>query len=251
MSKKRLIFHRADSFASKIRRELGLGFTPIDNIFKILLDAKIFIVKIPIEGGNLSGCFFYDVKTDQVWILINSARTRGHQRFTAAHEFCHFLKDKALSFIVCEGLETEDKPVHEKFADQFAASFLLPKDAVLKHFSKEKIINPNTIVKICLQYKVSYESALWRMKSLGLISEMERAELSIVSPVSIAKSLGIGPEDLDNPFIVPTEEHALESIPRNYLNLAVSLFKESRISKGKLAEYIGSDLDEVDCLLDR
>jgi len=249
LSKKGSIFHRADSFASKIRRELGLGLTPIDNIFKILIDARTFIVKTPIEGGNLSGCFFYDVKTDQVWILINSARTRGHQRFTAAHEFCHFLKDKKLSFIVCEGLEIEDKPVHEKFADQFSASFLLPKDAVLKHFSKEKIINPNTIVKICLQYKVSYVSALWRVKSLGLISEIERAELSIASPVSIAKSLGVVPENPANPFIVPAEEHPLESIPRNYLNLAVSLFKENRISKGKLAEYIGGDLDDVDNLL--
>lgn len=249
MSKKRSIFHRADCFASKIRRELGLGFTPIDNIFKILLDAKIFIVKIPIEGGNLSGCFFYDVKTDQVWILINSARTQGHQRFTAAHEFCHFLKDKALSFIVCEGLETEDKPVHEKFADQFAASFLLPKDAVLKHFSKGKIINPNTIVKICLKYKVSYMSALWRVKSLGLISEIERAELSIASPVSIAESLGAGTEDPENPFIVPTEKHPLERISREYLNLAVSLFKDGKISKGKLAEYIDGDLNDVDNLL--
>lgn len=244
-----MIFERANRFALKKRKELGLDIEPINDIFKILTDAGIFIAKMPIEDGNLSGCYFYDAETDKVWVLINSARTQGHQRFTAAHEFCHFLKDKELSFIICEGLKIDVKPPHEKFADQFAASFLLPNGAVSEYFLKEKTISSKKVVEICLKYKVSYKSTLWRMKSLGLISETKRAELSIVSPVSIAKSLGVGPEDPENPFIVPVEEHPLESIPRNYLNLAVSLFKENRISKGKLAEYIGGDLDDVDNLL--
>ncbi len=80
------LFAEADSYALKVRSELSLGSKPVDDIFKILYDAGILVVKMPIEEGTLSGCFLYDKEVKEAWVLINSARTTGHQRFSTAHE---------------------------------------------------------------------------------------------------------------------------------------------------------------------
>lgn len=245
------LFVEADSYASKVRSELGLRDKPVGDVFKILHDANILVVKMPIEEGTLSGCFLYDKEIDQTWVLINSTRTRGHQRFSAIHEYCHFLRDKNRSFIVCEEAKIADKPDHEKFADQFAASFLLPRNTVLYCFGDSKsTVSPKAVVEVCLEYGVSYESAIWRMRSLNLISEIDRATLSIASPMSIARSLGVNPQNHKNPFAIPIEKNPIDRLPKDYLKLALSLFKKGRISKGKLAEYLEVDLDDVDSFLD-
>lgn len=250
MSAKNL-FAKANSYALKVRGELDLKDEPIGDVFKVLYDSGVLVVKMPIEEGTLSGCFLYDRELDQTWVMINSARTMGHQRFSAAHEYCHSLRDKERSFIVCEEVGVTNKPAHEKFADQFAASFLLPENILLYRFRNSKsTISPKAIVEICLEFGVSYESAIWRLRSLNLIGDMDRATLSIASPVSIAKSLGVNPENPKNPFVIPIEKNPIERLPKDYLKLAIFLFKKDRISKGKLAEYLEVDLDDVDSFLD-
>ncbi len=88
------------------------------------------------------------------------------------------------------------------------------------------------------------------MRSLNLVSEMDRATLSIASPISIAKSLGVNPQNLKNPFVIPIEKNPIERLPIDYLKLSISSFKKGRISKGKLAEYLEVNLDDLDSFLD-
>lgn len=70
-----------------------------------------------------------------IWINKNLAKDK--QRFTIAHELCHFiLNEKGVSTWV---FATRDK--RESRADEFATIILLPEKAVIKAWYKYKSIN--------------------------------------------------------------------------------------------------------------
>jgi len=58
-------------------------------------------------------------------IGINNNRPITRQRFTAAHEFCHHIKDRA-----CPIGGKKDR--NERFADGFASELLMPRDYINK-----------------------------------------------------------------------------------------------------------------------
>ena len=72
----------------KLRKSGELTF-PIDP-FKILHDAGIYFVLKDFE--NLDGIIIYDEDNCTI-VGINSNNGWQRQRFTAAHEYCHFIKD--------------------------------------------------------------------------------------------------------------------------------------------------------------
>ena len=54
-------------------------------------------------------------------VAINAKRNITRQRFTAAHEICHFIKDVGRNEFVCL---MASKDFKEKYADAFASAFL-------------------------------------------------------------------------------------------------------------------------------
>ena len=72
----------------KLKRKGNLSF-PIDP-FQILHDAGVYIALKDFD--NLDGIIIND--NDNITIVgINYKNTLQRQRFTAAHEYCHFIKD--------------------------------------------------------------------------------------------------------------------------------------------------------------
>ena len=117
------IFEQAQDLAEKIRSKLKLGSSPIKNIFSLLEDQGLFVLRMPIGCDSLSGAFYYDKTKKNSKILINSNCANGHQIFTAAHEFCHYLLDKDEQIIIEH--DNQVKSPLEKRADAFAANFLI------------------------------------------------------------------------------------------------------------------------------
>ena len=78
----------AKSELEKLRQSSKLTF-PIDP-FKILHDAGIYIILKDFE--NLDGIIINDADNYTI-VGINSNNGWQRQRFTAAHEYCHFIKD--------------------------------------------------------------------------------------------------------------------------------------------------------------
>ena len=78
----------ANTELEKLRKSGKLTF-PIDS-FKILHDAGAFIVLKDFE--NLAGIIINDEDNCTI-VGINSNSGWQRQRFTAAHEYCHFIKD--------------------------------------------------------------------------------------------------------------------------------------------------------------
>lgn len=128
---------------------------PIDP-FKMLKDVKVnFILR---DFSNAEGIYIpAQSKKDFAVVGININRPIQRQRFTAAHELCHHLKDSHRNFI-CDSNAKE--PI-EKFADRFASELLIPINELRKQVSiyeRDGYIEEIDILKISYYFGVSFEA---------------------------------------------------------------------------------------------
>ncbi|TRZ77224.1 ImmA/IrrE family metallo-endopeptidase [bacterium] len=236
------IYQEAEKYADKIRRELKLGKAPIKDIFGLLEGQGIFVVKMPIGGNGLSGAFFYDKENDLGKILINSNRSKGHQIFSVAHEFCHFLLDKEKQIII-----EDDKMIKtdiEKRADCFAANFLMPSDGV--HYYIQETLNQDVnkiddeiLVKIRNEFGVSWVAIIYRLHNLGYIFDKHYKEKVSDTRILNALSIQLGFEaeknNSDGEFKLPTD----------FYHIAFNAYFNKKISINKLAELLRESYEET------
>jgi Zn-dependent peptidase ImmA (M78 family)/fido (protein-threonine AMPylation protein) len=99
---------------------------------------------------------------DRPVVGINKNRPITRQRFTAAHEICHHLKDRG---------EKRFCPIYtknaiEKFADQFAAAMLMPLSELRKQVALYEVngyIQFDDVIKVADYFAVSFETCLFRI----------------------------------------------------------------------------------------
>jgi len=233
--------------AAEERSRLDLGEDPIHDLFQLLESQGIKVLKYRFapESG-IAGCFFFD-EPDGPCIVVNAAQSLGRQRFTAAHEYCHYLRDPELRGHAEPGVGVGKEP-HERRADAFAAAFLMPADGVSQYLeelglSKGDPISPKDVVLLCRYFGVSYEAMLWRLKTLGWCSEEQRQQLMAFQPTKVARAMGLDPDVFER----PSEELPL---PPRYVYLAIKAYEKEEISLGKLAELIDLSVDETKSLLE-
>lgn len=238
------IFSEAKILAQKTRKELGLGDAPIRDIFSLLESQQIFLVRMPLEMNGMAGAFYYDAEKRKAHMLINSQNTNGRQRFTAAHEYCHFLLDSAGGSVIIENGSDKKTPI-EKRADCFAANFLMPEEGVKLHIKNilkiggDKLANID-LVKIKNEYGVSWQALIYRLKDLGYAfkknyREMIESEISALN--SLALQMGMEAE-------MPEIADEI-SLPAEYSRLAFAAYFQGQISINKLAEFLRISYDET------
>ena len=120
-----LFFHSPDLLAKEILKQYVNTIEkisyPIDP-FKILKNLNVQVVMK--EFKDVEGLFIpAEFENDIDIVAINQRRSLFRQRFTAAHEICHVIKDKE-NTVVCPIAGKRDSI--EKFADNFAAYLLMP-----------------------------------------------------------------------------------------------------------------------------
>ena len=244
------LVRQASARAVEERLRLGLGSEPIVDIRALVEQKGLLVYSTPIANGSLSGCFA--LIGDDAWIMVNSASTVGRQRFTIAHEYCHSLVDRDLGFVLC----TAEKPAHERFADAFAAAFLMPPESGDTYFASDvasdRRITPERVVEYCYAYGVSYVSAVYRLHNLGLFNASHRDVLLRTQPVRLASGMGYDMSDPRSPFYQSDTASTAgsDAFPRAYRSAAVHAYEEERISEMKLAELLRVDVDDLDLVLD-
>lgn len=242
------IYQAAAARAAEERKRLDLGFDPILDIRALVERQGALVYSTPVRDGSLSGCFA--LIAGDAWIMVNTAQTMGRQRFTIAHEYCHSLVDRGRRFVVC----TSDKPPHEKFADAFAAAFLMPADTSLAFFAANvgSAITAERVVEYCNAFGVSYQAAIFRLGNLRIVNPRNAEALFGESPIRVATAMGYDVQNPTSPFFLGDSDcgPSLESFPRVYRSAALRAFAEERISESKLAELLGVDADDLDELLD-
>lgn len=103
---------------------------PVDP-FAILRDCGVVFSFRPFD--KYEGIYFpSDGEGDVAVVGINLDRPITRQRFTAAHELCHHLKD-AGSGVVCP---IGSRSAIERYAESFAASLLMPRAAMARHSTR-------------------------------------------------------------------------------------------------------------------
>jgi Zn-dependent peptidase ImmA (M78 family) len=219
--------------ANETRRTLGLSENEPIDILKILRDClDVHLVFKPLVS-NVSGIFLRMGKTQM--ILINSSKSSGHQKFTAAHELFHLKYDEGLSHRVCTtGKFDGSKLEGEREADYFAANLLLPYDAVLdriykRHNGKKESLNMADVIDLEQYFRVSHQAILIRLRLLGFISN-EQAEGLKGNVMVVARQLGYELE-----LYRPTNEDKLIS---SYAEKAKTALERGLITDGKYEQFL-------------
>lgn len=233
-------FEDAEKLAEAERSALGLDGQPIKDIYEVLEGKRgVKIFHLPEDPEILSGAFACDDELGACF-LINSRHRRLRRTFTVAHEYAHCIAHRNELAHLDSDTVFESRIPRERFANAFAAAFLMPRRAaneVLVQLSSRHrtAMTAELIVRVAIYFGVSFEAAGWRLVSLRKLRADDwqalLAQKFASSPT--ARLLGYRNE-MDNPDLAPP----------NYRYLAYEAHKAGLISFEKLAEFLGRNYYE-------
>lgn len=131
------------------------------NIFKMLKDLGVFYEFRSLD--KLEGAYSPEYENIPPAVLINKNRPFSRQRFTAAHELCHHLKDFQSEMISIP----HSKTTIEKYANAFANNLLMPNSYFFNEADKlanhEGHVAPDDAFKLCHVFGTSYSAVMWKL----------------------------------------------------------------------------------------
>ncbi len=150
----------ADAFSAMVfkGKERSFPINPFDAL--TLLDIPFVFAKL----RKLEGLLIAD-KDDSLpaMIAINSKRPIQRQRYTCAHEICHFIKD--VGSYDPYSCTAGSKIYVERFAENFAAAFLMPRDEIIRQARiYEQKLYPDDILRIAEYFGTSYQACRIRIR---------------------------------------------------------------------------------------
>lgn len=132
------------------------------NPFQIITELGIDFVFRNLK--NIEGILLYNGDNDAGLIAINSNRPIQRQRFTVAHELCHYLKDIGKYDPYSCLLKSNSQL--ERYAEIFASCLLMPKDELerkVSFFKKKGYLKEDDILRIAEYFGVSFQACLYRI----------------------------------------------------------------------------------------
>jgi Zn-dependent peptidase ImmA (M78 family)/DNA-binding XRE family transcriptional regulator len=226
-----------DKFAEHCAREerarLNLGQHQPLHAPRMVLEGAGMHIFIDRLDSELAGLYVF-VPDFGYCILVNRLHPSERQRWTIAHEYAHFLVDRDRPG-VDYAKPMQRKPQNERFADAFAAAFLMPENGVQRRFYEDidrtGDFKVGDLCQTANYYGVSLMAMTLRLESLGLISRGSWDEIQAARiPVSkIKEEAGVGS------YISKDHEN---SCPERYKLMAVQAYIEEKISEGQLAKLL-------------
>ncbi|MBI4288360.1 MAG: ImmA/IrrE family metallo-endopeptidase [Chloroflexi bacterium] len=223
----------AESLADSERKRLGLGEEPIPNKAKdrdlrtLLTQQGVRIFELPVKEGEFAGFSLWHPQYGPC-MLVNAKDIPGRRAFTMAHEYAHFILSATPS--LCD---LNDNQSEERFANEFAASFLIPASDVREEFRKRGLIGKlpteAELIPLRTRYGVSLEALARSLERLRLVPSGftdRNKDLWQVTPRF-------------RPSRTPLWKRRLG---KKYVDLALRNYYQGHISVGKLAEYLGIDI---------
>lgn len=129
---------------------------------KKIEDHGIFTYMIPMPAAELSGFSLCRKSVAAICVNDNEA-TEGRKVFTLFHEYCHLLLRQ-------DGISDENNSNQiEKFCNAFAASFLLPRDALAEAVGNRTLyeFSESEVRKIASKFRVSNAAVALRLEKIG------------------------------------------------------------------------------------
>lgn len=266
--------------AGQERQRLGLGDAPIADIAEMINQQGVWATSIDLPD-EMSGLYINHPQTGMV-ILVNTSHKRAPTRirFSYAHEYGHALMDREYKCNVSSCANSNS--LNEKRANAFAAALLMPEQGVnraLQQIQKgqpsrfeQVILDAATLGRIDAQvrtapgsqqmayqdlmmiarwFNVSYEAAVYRLRSLNHISQGECDKL--LSQINLAnqfkRMLDAGSEikgektnsdEFYGERISALEADAratsIQELKMHIAHLAIEAFRREKISRGRVLE---------------
>lgn len=223
--------------ANELRKRFGEDLSSPIDVFAILQSQERLTLVFYPFSNRISGMCVRTRSGDQL-VAINSTRTLGRQRFTAAHELYHLFVQDETTTVICGNEIGAARDVEEKNADCFASYFLAPNDAlrsfIEKYLLKEtrRPLSVEDVVRIEQYFKMSRQATLYRLVGDGLI-DLDFANTLKVDIISSARKLGFGDE-----LYIPTPDNRQYFTTGSYIGLAERLMDGNLISNGKYEEML-------------
>lgn len=237
-------FKEVENLANAYVRILDLGSRPACSLLKILEEEMdIKIIFLPLDS-NISGGSTIDEEFGMA-VLVNSNDPPWRRNFDLAHEFFHLITWNDFSPEEIYQNDSSGKNRIEQLADVFSSSLLLPENEVRDEFEKrtvEKSISYLNLVHIARDFDVSIEALLWRLVNLGLLKrENIQEELEKETIKDVDK------KNRHSDWAETVKPH----LSNRYISLAIKAFHLGKISKGKLAEYVGENYSAIPSFLNK
>lgn len=226
-----------DALAARVaqyeRSRLGFGERePIGDLRKTLDEVGVHVF-VDVMNSKLAGLYSF-VPGFGYCILVNRLHPRERMRWTIAHEYGHFVfdRDKPGVDYLNPGAR---KPFSERFADAFAANFLMPAEGVRRQFEDAKArsgdVNVGDVCRMANFYGVSMMAMTLRMESLKVIRSgtWEFLKESGMRVSDIKREAGISE---------PDQKSVIDTFPERYLLLAIQAWNNEEITTNQFAKLV-------------
>jgi Zn-dependent peptidase ImmA (M78 family)/transcriptional regulator with XRE-family HTH domain len=225
----------AEEVATSERARLGLGDGPILDVWAVLESDVGLRIFAPPFLSKTAGMFLHTSEYGSC-IAVNGRHPEERRRWTVAHEYAHFLVDRHRPEITILPVYRR-VPESERFADAFAAAFLMPASGLIRHFqaikrAKDGPITPADVLALCHRYRVSFQAMILRLEELRLLPPATWDRL---------RERGFKADKARALIDLPRIEPALRQLPLRFEVLAVQAFEQEKLSEGQLARMLRTD----------
>jgi Zn-dependent peptidase ImmA (M78 family)/DNA-binding XRE family transcriptional regulator len=245
--------HHGKQVAYHERARLGIGDSaPLRDPWGVVEDAGIRVFPLQLGPDHTIDGIFTRSQDGHACVGVNVDRWIFRQVFTVVHEYGHALMDGDLTGETCataQGWSAKGTRYanRELRANQFAAVFLVPREALLWFLdSRGKLrggrqlraegLTAIEIVRAQDHFGVSGDMLLWRLQNEDLLMASERKrlknELTRQGTVALARSLGYDFRRFAQPFYRAHE-------------IALRGYARGEISLGLVAEVFGMAKEEM------
>ena len=252
---------QGEQTAVEERQRLGTGNAPIADVSELIASQGIWASGVGLPN-DMSGVFLRN-RSIGFAILVNASHPRGRKRFSYAHEYAHALLDRDRNIAISSAGNSSE--MVERRANAFAAAFLMPRNGVYAalrgldkglpsrqeqtifdvasggHMDAEfrspagsQRINYKDVTMLAHRFGVSYQAALYRLKSLRHISRAQSRELLDQEEFGrqLLRELSMF-RDVEEPEARQYRDRELRS---EIAHLAIEAYRREEISRGRVLE---------------
>lgn len=223
------------------RARLGIGDSaPLRDPWGVVEDAGIRVFSLELGKEHAIDGIFARGQEEQACVGVNVDKWVTRQVFTVVHEYGHALMDSDVTGEACATSQAwkgkgSRYANRELRANQFAAVFLVPREALLWFLdsrgklgrganAKAEGLTAVEMVRAQDHFGTSGDMLLWRLRNEGFVTASERRELreelDRLGTVAIARSLGYDLRRFAQPF-GRAHEIALRAYAKGHLSLGV------------------------------
>lgn len=227
--------------AIEIRQENNIQTYGIKDIFSLIEQKGIHHIRYPFGKDVLLG--FSTVYEGKRVIVSNSSEILSREIFTIAHELGHIVFDfENLNQGLKVDLDIDEakEDLCEERAFYFANCFLMPESKLEEYIKYElrkdkEDLGALDIVRIQIEFNVSYNATVKRLKNINFITETQMYSLfnekNVLKSNALFKML-----NADEKLLRATE---VISVPAQYIEYATSNYNNDYIPYSSLEKALG------------